>query len=1218
MALSAVRLVGPEPGDPGTGRSGLAVWRSLCPAVLLGLTLAATELTAQTALPDLSEEWRWVDFGPESGLPAGNVRDLVEAGGVVWLRTDEGVAYYDGFVWTNVGSALGLPAGAPTSLAVVRGDTLVLVVDGMIYRGGLHGFARLPVPLPPPFESSRVVRVLPDSVDSFYLTVIPSDTPGYELQSILFHASGRSVRQVDIPSPLSRPDGLWRARSGRLWIDTWRGLAVREGGRWRLREDSIRQDAAVRRITPVLVEDPSGVGIAQRIFPVPEMGLMGWEDGGPLRSIPGEGHNPALAADVRDGIVWVIYDTGDLRVLEHGVWRSVVLPTPRIDGLDFIHFADNGDLWVSSADGLHLFRSSAARWERRRWPFPDPRNRINAILVDRDTVTWLATEGGLVTRDAEGRETWINSILGRPPQVGTGLAQDSSGDIWLTSGLDLDGALRWDGKDWHAFGTREGLDAGRIHRVFGDREGGVWFMALGRQTREVAGVYRLAGGAVENVTRDRHLPPGAAFSFAEAPDGTVWLGLEEGLARLSGSQLTFWGPEQGLGLVNAAEVWDVALDPGGRVWFCHRPTRGMGLGYLDLDGTVHYVDPPGGVDGRQVLSLTVDAQGTLWAGSRAGVARLAGGVWTLFDTGTGLGAESVWPLVARPGALLIGTLGGGLVTLDLSYSSTPAPRVVVDAHAQGDVATLKWAAFAFWGETPGRRIPTRLRVDGGDWSAWSTDREWVRGGLPYGVHTAEVEAAGLFGQTDTPPVHATFRVVPPLMLQPGFVFSVGTLLVLLLGLGITGSIRRRRHAVALRLGEERWRSLVESAPEAIAIFDVHQGRFVLVNENVSKLLGIPSEEILEQDPNMVSAPVLPDGTSSETAARGAMTRALAGETVVLPWVAIAADGTEIPCELRIAPLAGAGPSLLRVSLLDVRGRLEAEARRAELEDELRQALKLEAIGKLTGGIAHDFNNLLAVTIGSLGLLQEATELESDDAELLAEALAAANRGAQLTQRLLAFSRKQALAPRDLDAAVLVHDILGFLRRSLGEMVDIEVRVLAGTSPVSADPVQLEHAIINLVLNARDAMPGGGHVVIEVSNVTVTASREPRLSKLASGEYLRISVSDDGTGMSPEVAARAFDPFFTTKPAGSGSGLGLSMVYGFASQSGGSAIIDSAEGVGTTVSLYLPSADELPSCSIDHEEGLGSVVHAAAHERQRTSGHHPRWEDPSTSRSRSGR
>lgn len=1191
-----VALVGQASKVSGRGRWALRARSASAPTGLLCLAclaLAPTGVAAQGATPDLSEEWRWVDFGAESGLPEGNVRELVNGGGTVWVRTDRALGYYDGFVWTRAGPALGLPMGAPTSLASAPGDSVVVVIDGVVYRGGLRGFAVVPVSLPPPFQSFKVARVLPDTAGDFYLTVFPNRALGYDLQSALFHASAGVVRRVGTPGPLSRADGLWRTRSGRIWIDTWAGFAVQEGARWRLVEDLATVDAAHRRITPVLVEDPSGVGVALRTFPVPEKGLWAWDGRGPVHRMPGEGTNPALSADAWDGSVWVIYDTGDVRVLENGVWRSMELPTSRRDGVDFIHFGDSGDLWLSSADGLHLFRASAFRWQRMRRPFPDARNRINAILVDRDTVTWLATEGGLVTYDTQGRETWIRSILGRDPDVGTGLAQDSSGQIWLTSGLNLEGALRWDGTAWHRFGPREGLDAGRIHSVFVDREGGVWFMALGRQTREVAGVYRLADGVVEDVTSTRHLPRGAAYAFAEGPDGTIWLGLEAGLARLRGNEVTLWGPEEGLGIPGNSEVFDVALDPRGRLWFCHLPMRREGLGYVDLDGAVHYVDVPGGPEGQRVFSVAVEASGTVWVGSDAGVARLGDGVWSLFDAGTGLGAEGVWPIVLRPGSLLIGTRGGGLVTLDLNQASVPPPRVRIDAHAEGDVATLRWSVFAYWGETPGSRVQTRLRIDGGDWSEWSTQRTWAGRQPSSGVHTVEVEAAGLFGQTTDPPARATFRVVPPLVRRPGFLIPTGTLLAALLSVGTVASIRRRRDRAALLVGEERWRSLVESAPEAIGIYDVRARRFVLVNERASELLGFPKEELLGGDPLLASARTLQDGTPSLSAARDAAQRALAGETVVLPWLALAAGGVEIPCELRISALSTTDRSLLRVSLIDIRERLASEARRAELEEQLRQALKLEAVGKLTAGIAHDFNNLLAATIGNLGLLTEGVALAPEDDELVQEALAAANRGAQLTQRLLAFSKKQPLAPRILDIPGLFQSAMAFLRRSLGGTIDIDVRVPAEVWPLSADANQLEHAIFNLALNARDAMSGSGRLVLEATNVEVDGGSDLRLRALAPGRYVRISVTDDGPGMPPVVLEHAFEPFFTTKPVGSGSGLGLSMVYGFASQSGGIATIDSAVGSGTTVSLYLPcvsGAEREPGEPPPQHVGIGIQRH----------------------------
>ncbi|HEV2673873.1 MAG TPA: ATP-binding protein [Aliidongia sp.] len=243
-----------------------------------------------------------------------------------------------------------------------------------------------------------------------------------------------------------------------------------------------------------------------------------------------------------------------------------------------------------------------------------------------------------------------------------------------------------------------------------------------------------------------------------------------------------------------------------------------------------------------------------------------------------------------------------------------------------------------------------------------------------------------------------------------------------------------------------------------------------------------------------------------------------------------------------------------------------ESRR--LEEQLRQAQKMEAVGQLTGGVAHDFNNLLTVVIGNLDVM----ELGLTD-ERMIRLVGAARRGAEraatLTHRLLAFSRKQPLAPKAVDLNKLVTGMSELLRRSLGETVTIESSLAGDLWQTSADANQVENALLNLALNARDAMPSGGKLAITTANTVLDEASASRYPEAALGDYVMLSVTDNGTGMSAETLAKAFEPFFTTKDVGYGSGLGLSMVYGFARQSGGHAAIRSAIGHGTTVELFLP-------------------------------------------------
>jgi signal transduction histidine kinase/CheY-like chemotaxis protein len=250
-----------------------------------------------------------------------------------------------------------------------------------------------------------------------------------------------------------------------------------------------------------------------------------------------------------------------------------------------------------------------------------------------------------------------------------------------------------------------------------------------------------------------------------------------------------------------------------------------------------------------------------------------------------------------------------------------------------------------------------------------------------------------------------------------------------------------------------------------------------------------------------------------------------------------------------------------------------QERTAELqktEEALRQSQKMEAVGQLTGGLAHDFNNLLTGISGSLELLQSrmAQGRLTDLDRYINAAQGASKRAAALTHRLLAFSRRQTLDPKPTDVNELIHGIEELVRRTVGPAITIEVVGAAGLWPALVDPPQLENALLNLCINARDAMPEGGRITIETANKWLD-DRAARDRDLPPGQYLSVCVTDTGTGMAPDVITRAFDPFFTTKPIGQGTGLGLSMIHGFVRQSGGQVRIYSELGQGTTMCLYLP-------------------------------------------------
>jgi signal transduction histidine kinase len=257
------------------------------------------------------------------------------------------------------------------------------------------------------------------------------------------------------------------------------------------------------------------------------------------------------------------------------------------------------------------------------------------------------------------------------------------------------------------------------------------------------------------------------------------------------------------------------------------------------------------------------------------------------------------------------------------------------------------------------------------------------------------------------------------------------------------------------------------------------------------------------------------------------------------------------------------------ALVEEKDRMLDEKDATELQ--LRQAQKMEAVGQLTGGIAHDFNNILTVITGTIEILAEAVADRPELAAIASMIDDAAGRGADLTQRLLAFARKQPLQPRDVDVNSLVMESVNLLRPTLGEQIEVQMVLAGDASRALIDPSQLTNAVLNLAINARDAMPDGGKLTIETSNVVLDEAYAGLNSEVVAGSYVMVAVSDSGHGMPASILEKVFEPFFTTKEVNKGSGLGLSMVYGFVKQSNGHIKIYSEEGHGTTVRIYLPQA-----------------------------------------------
>ncbi|MEX5214312.1 MAG: response regulator [Nitrospiraceae bacterium] len=373
-----------------------------------------------------------------------------------------------------------------------------------------------------------------------------------------------------------------------------------------------------------------------------------------------------------------------------------------------------------------------------------------------------------------------------------------------------------------------------------------------------------------------------------------------------------------------------------------------------------------------------------------------------------------------------------------------------------------------------------------------------------------------------------------------------------------------------RQGSEWYRRLLELFPEAIVL--VKKGRVVCANREAANLFGAASAEKLVG--RSLWDFVHPDYDRSKLEhVRGSLERNGAiGGTIVK---CLRLDGKGVDVELRAAPAGGTGDEVVQVLLHNL-------SKQQQLEEQVRQSQKMEAVGKLAGGIAHDFNNMLTVINGHGCLLAEDDTLTDDQRQSVDQILKAGERAAGLTSQLLAFSRRQVLQPKVIDVNTVLQGMIQMLRTLAGDNIELLVRPCSGLGTIRVDPGQLEQVILNLAVNARDAMPEGGRIIIEPGNIDLGPQEigERQLDAVP-GRYVQVVVADTGTGIDPAVLSHIFEPFFTTKPKGKGTGLGLSTVYGVVKQSGGLVTVTSERGRGTTFTMYFPRIEG--AVTLEHSE-----------------------------------
>ncbi len=379
----------------------------------------------------------------------------------------------------------------------------------------------------------------------------------------------------------------------------------------------------------------------------------------------------------------------------------------------------------------------------------------------------------------------------------------------------------------------------------------------------------------------------------------------------------------------------------------------------------------------------------------------------------------------------------------------------------------------------------------------------------------------------------------------------------------------RRSQSRIKVTEERFRTLLESAPDGMVIVG-SDGRIAFVNARTEALFGYPREELVGE-PIEVLVPVRLRAKLREQRSSFFESDEPLPSGAGLELLGLRKNGTEFPVEIRLSPARTAEGDVVTAAIRDVTERKQAEEALKHTEEQLRQAQKMEAVGALAGGVAHDFNNVLSVILSYTGFLTDTTTPDDPRRTDIDEIRKASLRAVQLTRQLLMFSRKQPIVPRVVNLNEIVAGLEKMLRRLAGDTVEVVFVPGHALGMVRADPGQIEQVIMNLVVNARDAMPKGGRITIETMNVEYGEGKGPHPG-MADGAYVVIGVADTGMGMDATTRERIFEPFFTTKETGKGTGLGLSVVYGIVSQAGGQVAVESQPGEGATFCVFLPQTE----------------------------------------------
>ncbi len=1153
-------------------------------ALLLGLPATARPQTPIRGLDPLKPISQYVHnvWQIDQGLPQNSVLALAQArDGYLWLGTEAGLVRFDGVTFTTYNStnSSGLRDNYVNAILVDRADNLWAGtwVGGVTrWSGG---------------RSAAVAGVSGSMVNSLYEDRAGTLWAGSSAGLARWHnGQFRPVAGVE-----SSVFSFAEAADGTLLIGTQDGLRAWRGARmipWQPR------GGVVKGAVWALDQDRKGslwVGTAEALYRTTagRLDRFTTKDG-----LPAGGVSAIL--ETRNGQLWIGTDGGGVARFADGRFQSFTARDGLSDDAVTALVEDReGSLWVGTRHGgLNRFREPLLNIYTKHEGLSA--DLIWSVYGDRQQSLWIGTGEGGLNRFQGGRFTSYTVKDGLPGNSVFGTLQTSDGVLWVATGKGL---ARLRHGRWENLGGKSSVFPrhSRIAAMLEDPIHALWMGGA-------EGLYRWKDGQLRDYTREAGLST-PVRTIVEDRAGSLWIGTHGGgLIRLRNGRFTTFTTRDGL----SNDVVESLYPDEQGLWVGTEAglnlVRKGHITVLPLSANVLMTD---------MFQILEDNNGSLWLSSNQGLARVNKEELVAAAAGRP-GSVEVHQIVPLDGRGRIEFNGAdqnsgwkgpdgrlwfpsirGLVVVDpdhLQDNPLPPPvrieRLLVDGRpvelANGLELPPGGGGLEFHYTATSLLIPERVSFR---YMLEGYDKDWVEAGtrrmafythVPGGPYRFRVIAANNDGVWNQIGAALSFRLRPHFYETLWF-FALCGLGVVACGVGVfrlrvrriqergrelAALVEERTGALQLevaerRRAEERYRHLFDANPQPVWVSDRETLKFLAVNDSAARHYGYSREEFFA----MTLADLQPP---DQGAALPEWIRA-AGEgwRGTSSWHHRKKDGTTIEVEVAAHAITFAGRPAALIVAADVTAR-------RDLEERLRQAQKMEAVGQLAGGIAHDLNNVLTAVMAHVDLAVNA--LPPDDALLgdLTQAQAAAHRGATMIRKLLGFSRRERLVLKPLRLEELVDELAGTVRRVLPERIEIVVTQAKGLPPVAADAGAVQHMVLNLATNARDAMPEGGVLRVDVALATPADEHLAAEEWGTPGYYVVLAVTDNGIGMDAATRGRIFEPYFSTKTSDQGTGLGMAMVYGLMKQHLGYVLVSSKPGAGTAVRLYFPvSADAVP-------------------------------------------